>query len=157
MKRILCVLFVCVLFVCMLFAGCAAPAKTSDLALPASGKYCVLGVDGKQTYPEYTALQFDFENKRFDFGVPFTDSSWVRAGTLNVEGNRITAVSNTHKSVPDGDGIKITGNYTWIFEFTNNGRLRFVPDGSDVFDVYGTQLNADSVLVFVGELDRTLR
>ena len=145
-KCILCMLLIAVFFT----AGCAAPKEP---AAPVSGKYCVLGADGERTFPEWTALSFDFENGSFKFGKPFTDSSWLRVGELAVEGNRITAVSNRQKAIMEGDQMKIEGYYTWIFELEADGRLRFIEEGSDTFDVYGTQLNKDSILVRIGDPD----
>ena len=124
--------------------------------LGVSGKYCVLSADGEKTFPERTALSFDFENGRFNFGLPFTDSSWRRTGELIVEDSQITAVSDRDKAVAEGDQLKLVGKYTWVFKLDDEGRLRFVPDGSDVFDVYGTQLDAQSVLVRTGDLDKPL-
>ena len=146
-KYIICMLLIAI----FLISACTAPA--SKPAGPVSGKYCVLGADGERTFPERTALSFDFENGSFNFGLPFTDSSWRRVGELTVEGNRITAVSNRQKAVMEGDQMKIEGYYTWIFELEADGRLRFVEEGSDTFDVYGTQLNKDSILVRIGDQD----
>ncbi len=124
-------------------------------AEPISGKYCVLGVYGR-SYPDYTALRFDFENKKFNFGLPTLDSSWIRRGELKVEGSRITAVCNRQKSDFVGDKLVLLGSFTWIFELEPDGSLRFIPEGSDEFQVYGTHLDADSVLLRVGDLDKPL-
>lgn len=146
MKRILCVLFILLL----MLAGCAkTPEKPAE---PVSGKYCVLGADGETTYPENTALKFDFENMEFNFGSPTTSSSWLRRGTLSVENGRITAVCNMQKYRIEGDDYIPDGYYTWVFEITGEGRLRFVPEESDDFETYGTLLDTGSILVRVGDL-----
>ena len=139
--------------------GDGGPAETAQAEAgpvePVSGKYCVLGVYGR-TYPAYTALNFDFENNKFNFGLPTLDSSWIRRGELKVEGSRITAVCNRQKSDFVGDKLVLLGSFTWIFELEPDGSLRFIPEGSDEFQVYGTHLDADSVLLRVGDLDKPL-
>lgn len=138
-----------------LLSGCSAPTKKAPE--PESGKYCVLGVDGERTYPEYTALKFDFDTMGFDFGFAHTLDSWNRVGTLAVDGSRITAVcTSKHKTEFVGDELKQVGDYVWVFELQDDGTLRFLPDESDVYEVYGTQLTAESVLVRVGGLDGPL-
>ena len=148
MKRILS--FILTALILLSVAGCA---KSKAPAEPVSGKFCVLGVDGEKTYPERTALNFDFENGKFDFGQPTSDSSWIRRGGLTVEGSRITAVCDRQKTAFEDGELKMLGNYTWIFELEADGRLRFIEEGSDTFDVYGTQLNKDSILVRIGDPD----
>ena len=139
--------------------GDSGPAETTQAEAgpvePVSGKYCVLGVYGR-TYPEYTALKFDFENNRFNFGFPTLNSSWDRKGELMVESSRITAVSDAPKSYSVENEQIVYTYYIWIFELEPDGSLRFIPEGSDTFELYGTQLNADSVLLRVGELDKPL-
>ena len=165
MKRILCVMLAAVL----LLSGCTAapmePAETAEPVVtekpspegPVSGKYCVLGVDGERTYPERTALKFDFDTMGFNFGFPGATNAWIRVGTLEVEGSRVTAVcTSKHKTEFVGDELKTVGDYVWIFEFEDDGNVRFIPEGSDVFEVYGTQLSAESVLVRIGDLDEPL-
>ena len=135
------------------------PSDTTETPEPGallSGQYCVQGFDGKRTYPDWTALNFDFENAAFDFGLPTTDSSWIRRGNLTVEGRRITAVCNRQKTaIEDGKLIEL-GAFTWVFEQNDDGTLRFLPELSDEFDVYGTKLSADSVLVRTGDLDKPI-
>jgi|GEM_PF-2813765 len=177
MKRILCILLAAIL----LLTGCAAgrkestepvvteepavteepvvtdePAVTEEptaVEVPVSGKYCVLGVDGERTYPERTALKFDFENMKFDFGRPNEDSWWTRRGDLYVYDKLVMAVDITHKTIWLGGETKELGNWTWFFELKDDGTMRFLPNGSDYYEIYGTNLTADSVLVKVGDLD----
>ena len=132
------------------------PVESAELTGPVSGIYCVLGVDGERTYPEWTALKFDFENGKFNFGTPVVTEDWIRKGELTVEGNRITAVSNKQKSVFEDGQLKILGNITWVFEFQLDGTIRYIPEGSDEYTIYGTELNAESVLVRTGDLDKPL-
>ena len=132
-----------------------APTEPASPTGPVSGKYCVLGVDGKTTYPEWTALKFDFENNRFDFGRPHLDSSWTRKGEFTVEGSRITAVNDAGITYTEGDQMK-TRECIWLFELAPDGSLRFITEGSEVFEVYGTQLNEESVIVRTGDLDKSL-
>lgn len=134
----------------------AEPDESAEIAGPVSGIYCVLGVDGERTYPEWTALKFDFENGKFNFGIPVVTNDWIRKGELTVEGNRITAVSNKQKSVFEDGQLKILGNITWVFEFQPDGTIRYIPEGSDEYTIYGTELNAESVLVRTGDLDKPL-
>lgn len=146
MKKILCVLFVLLL----MLTGCAKePEKPAE---PVSGKYCVIGVDGETTYPEYTALKFDFESMEFNFGQPNTPSSWIRKGALSVDNGRITAVCYKQKYRLEGDDLIPDGYYTWVFEIIGEGRLRFLPEDSDEFETYGTFLDAGSILTRIGDL-----
>ena len=150
MKRLLPILFI-VLF---MLTGCTEKPKAP--AEPVSGEYRVLGVDGERTFPEWTALKFDFENEKFNFGAPVVTNDWIREGDLTVEGNRVTAVSNKPKSVMEGDQLKILGYITWVFEFQDDGTIRFIPEDSDEYTIYGTELNAESVLVRVADLAKPI-
>lgn len=146
MKRTVCILFVLV----MLISGCRVRQPEKEGAEPITGKYCVLGVDGERTYPDYTALKFDFEQASFNFGLPTSTSSWIRRGTLTVEDGVITAVSSSVKYARGEDGEPVPdGYYTWVFEIVGQGRLRFIEEKSDVFETYGTTLDSESILVLI--------
>lgn len=134
----------------------ATPSETESVPTALqSGKYCLINGNG-HTYPEQSALKFDFENGLFDFGLESDYSSLRRIGKLRIDGDRITARTRTAKYEDETDRTVITGYVSWQFERMADGSLQFLPADSDPLIAHGMPLGAGSVLVRVGELDEPI-